>query len=638
MEKQKPSQIFEHKNTEVLLCSTEHLDVDGNIFKSTKSLVDALTKRATRDVSIVFCPECEEGAQINDWLPARKTKLKDKNSPTSYRGTIECPHCGHKIHDISWTVEPTFIAREIKSEHNYEDELPFDVADMEYITDCEHPAIFLDRYQNKNLNCVYCTNAGAVSLKTVLKVWPVSDDKLAMEWSAKYASPKTSYGKYWLQKSTERYRFVFNLKTGHSYIMQGIDAFGKPIKNNLINSRINQITLSGNNHRLHFGFPDEIKDVVLTALEEYHGFRNNAARAINSKCSIGEVAQLNYFYNIPECHLPYLIDFCYYGGTNASSKRMVHDMKKALLANSFNVFPKYMQKRSIKKRLRKNITLSAVYRWLHKCNITDINVMNNIVDNMSNSVFRNMHSNMCGDDSAQLVEFIKWVVKGRNADSVKTIIVNAFDNNYYLSDSARMLKQILAANIEVDNSGNIKEIHDRIMHEYNKMRFRNRTITYEKSEQNFEQTVDDYQFVLAEDTDRLYDIGNTLRICVGSYGERAVAKRCTIVTMQKDNQYVACIELYKNQGHWYMNQLKAKFNHTVKEIEPVTKWVASTGIVAESCPDYQRAITHSTSSFDGDERDYHVDNPRFGNRAPAFDYNPPARNDNWDDFAFDGPF
>ena len=311
---------------------------------------------------------------------------------------------------------------------------------------------------------------------------------------------------------------------------------------------------------------------------------------------------------------------------------MIHEMKKALVTNSFDMLPKYMQKKSIKQRLRKNITMTAVYRWLYKFGIKDINIMNNIVDEISPKAFRQMQSNMC-DPTENLLPFIHWLLEGRNAESIKAIIINAFENDYHLRDSARMYAQALAAGVTtIDNSGNIREIHDRIMHEYNRMRFRNRVISYDKTEKRFEQTVDDYQFILAEDTDRLYDIGNNLRICVGSYGENAVAKRCTIITMQKDNNYVACIELRKQQGQWYMNQLKAKFNHTVQEIEPVIKWVESTGIKVDTCSDYTYAVNHKRNGFDDREHDYHVDNPRLrdeNNNAHnvAFDWD-------WDD----GPF
>ena len=640
MEKLKPTQVFEHENDDFLLCSTEHLDADGNIFKSTKALVEAMMNRTAKDVAVLFCPECHEGSRLIEWIPSNKAKLKGEHASTPYKGNIKCPHCGHKIVNVKWSVEPTFTYHKVETpQKNEEDFLPFDeVEKMEYVEDRDHPTIYLERYQREGIHVAHCANTGSVTIKTFLKVWPVSDDKLAMEWSAKYASPKTMYGKYWLQKSTERYRIVFNLKTGQTYIMQGIDAFGKRVKNNMLKSRINKISLAANNYNLNmFGFHNEMKDVVLKALAEYHGFENQAAKAMDGKCGAGYVAQLNYFYCVPEQHLQPLFDFCH-NCDNEVSKRMVHDMKKALTNNSFEVFPKYMQKRSIKQRLRQNITMSAVYRWLHKFGITDINIMNNIVDNLSREAFRRMHTNMC-DDTRHVVAFVKWLIEGRNAESIKTIIINSFENDYWLHDSIRMFEQVMATGIEVDNSGNIKEIHDRIMHEYNKMRFKNRVIQYEKSEQNFEQTVDDYQFVLAEDTDRLYDIGNNLRICVGSYGERAVAKHCTIVTMQKDNSYVACIELRKMHGQWYMNQLKAKFNHTVQDIDPVIKWVASTGIITDDCNDYQRAITHSTGHFDSVERDYHVNNPRLAIPdvpvAPA--RNIPQQPDNDWDF-YDGPF
>ena len=118
-------------------------------------------------------------------------------------------------------------------------------------------------------------------------------------------------------------------------------------------------------------------------------------------------------------------------------------------------------------------------------------------------------------------------------------------------------------------------------------------------------------------------------ICVGSYGREAVAKNCTILTMQKAEKYVACIELRINKKKARIVQMKSRFNHTVTEIEPIVKWVEETG-VDPMCYDFQNAIDHKVSDFDQRNQDYHVENPRLigqntrNGRTPFENYE-----DNW---------
>jgi hypothetical protein len=283
-----------------------------------------------------------------------------------------------------------------------------------------------------------------------------------------------------------------------------------------------------------------------------------------------------------------------------------------------------MQKRSIRHRLNKRAVTFYVYKWLYACGIRDVNVMNSIVDEYidkysgargEGSFYRKDFYSLtqfilgvCFERSA--TKFLKWAMRGRTPESIKSFIMG-FDSTYLLCDGARMFKELEGVlPVDFDRSGSVKDIHDRLSALLAQHRFGNRVIKYTPIELQLAGNCGDFTFELPKDTDSLYEIGKALRICVGSYGADAFHKRCIIVTMNKDDKYVACIELRKKKNGLQMYQLKGKFNHTVTEVGPVTEWALANNINLD-CYDYQHAINHETNQFDGRNVDYHVVNPRL---------------------------
>lgn len=78
-----------------------------------------------------------------------------------------------------------------------------------------------------------------------------------------------------------------------------------------------------------------------------------------------------------------------------------------------------------------------------------------------------------------------------------------------------------------------------------------------------------YYFKLAEDSNRLRKIGDTLKICVGSagYDEKVLKGKCLIAFVETDAQYVGCIEIRQEQ---IVHQARTYCNHAFAgELEQV---------------------------------------------------------------------
>lgn len=89
-----------------------------------------------------------------------------------------------------------------------------------------------------------------------------------------------------------------------------------------------------------------------------------------------------------------------------------------------------------------------------------------------------------------------------------------------------------------------------------------RDISYTPKEKSLEWQTGEYKFLLPENTTRLVEIGSKMNICVGDlYRDKAVEKKCTIVFVQKNAEYVLCIELNKDSDSFTVVQ-KSAFNNT----------------------------------------------------------------------------
>lgn len=135
-----------------------------------------------------------------------------------------------------------------------------------------------------------------------------------------------------------------------------------------------------------------------------------------------------------------------------------------------------------------------------------------------------------------------------------------------------------------------REIHDDISGLYDKLRVEKRKdIIPTKTELKRQFEKGEYSIRLAEDTDRLIEIGQKMKICVGSYGSKAVKKKTTIYYMlnRDSNKYVGCFEVKRNkliQAKGFCNSLLQGAEKSVLE-----DWVKEKHISAEGCYDFKTA-------------------------------------------------
>ena len=128
---------------------------------------------------------------------------------------------------------------------------------------------------------------------------------------------------------------------------------------------------------------------------------------------------------------------------------------------------------------------------------------------------------------------------------------------------------------EINLNASIKELHDLVLSDYEKMQHENIEIDYSHVENKalFEYSDNGLTFRLAKDTHELIDVGAKMHICVGSYRHSALKHYCHIVIVRDTNENpVVCIEL--DNELTYINQAKLKYNNLpTKEIGLIIeKW------------------------------------------------------------------
>ena len=603
MIKAKPS-VIEYAQKRILT-GREKVSIKGEFFHSVKEYKEVVYNEGCLEHDILFCPHCGAGNRATVWgfpmTPNARTVKKHKG---------QCPNCGERL-VLDYADEfdnCRWIIREPGEEECF---------------------VFATFVRSSRPTC----------FPVALKWWEVAEDKLAIETVHELLYSRTMYGKYWIQRELLRYRFVFNLKTGQSYMMRGVDGKNKPSKESVQTRRLQNYAF-----KYLEGVPSEMRDdfvhVVLQALAQYRGLTyekpamDSTYRCAYTSIDLSNLSRLMYFSSMQESDIRDFVNIPV-SLFPKNIRAILPRLRELSAQGEVEWLPKYMQKPSVRKRLLQHAANFFFYRWLRDCGVTDINVMNRFVDYWcslpcldkteddlpfgSNKQRRfpvAYAAGRCLAHSKGDKEFIKWALEGRSAESAYAFLVSALEesSHYLIIDSSRMLHGLKSANMQPARAvGNLKEVHDALAVLDHKRKYGNKEIEYSDVEKALEIDLGEYSFRLAKDTDSLYDIGKTMGICVGSYSNRAAAKACTILTMQKAEKYVACIELRVRNRDVSMAQLKSKYNHTVAEIEPVVEWVQKTGIKASDCYDYRNALERRKGGFDDRDHDYHVENPRLQN-------------------------
>lgn len=157
-------------------------------------------------------------------------------------------------------------------------------------------------------------------------------------------------------------------------------------------------------------------------------------------------------------------------------------------------------------------------------------------------------------------------------------------NPQHLVDTQEMWLQILDQQPEykISFEGNMKAVHDRVMKDYYKMECPNQELHFPEE---WRMEIDGYTFEPALDTDSLFDCGEKMDICVGSYWRWCLDGETSICYMKKDNDYVVCLEVRNG----VLNQAKLYHNsYPDKELsDTIRKWCNANDINA-NCYDLCR--------------------------------------------------
>lgn len=138
--------------------------------------------------------------------------------------------------------------------------------------------------------------------------------------------------------------------------------------------------------------------------------------------------------------------------------------------------------------------------------------------------------------------------------------------------------------ININLTGNIRDIHDRLSRDYDKLGKRNYVFDYDHARYDLARNpiqIDDIVFELAIDSNQLIEVGNAMHICVGSYGENVYAKKTNVIVGWNNNKPVVCLQVSANMKK--LLQAKLNCNEVVKNSpamkDLVDKYIATIGVV-----------------------------------------------------------
>ena len=110
----------------------------------------------------------------------------------------------------------------------------------------------------------------------------------------------------------------------------------------------------------------------------------------------------------------------------------------------------------------------------------------------------------------------------------------------------------------------LKDLHDKIAKDASKIKHKEKFYNYEDKFMDMydNKVIEDIEFKVALSNIELTAIGSQMGICVGGYWNRVEKGELFIVTMQKEGNYIGCLEISKNGE---LHQAKAKYNHRLED-------------------------------------------------------------------------
>lgn len=562
----------------------QYLDDDGK--KLTNKMVrDRDFSGEVHNVCSVYCPECNslnyQYAVLSDdkgfVYPKHKFSPKDMYAKLDRFG--ELPEKGHKL----------------------------------ICPDCG--AVISD-YKSATLARASINNGS--NLLRSIHVFEPSDDKLVISAFVSYYYPNTFAEK--LIVIPVRYRLVFNYKEGMTYFLQGRTVDGKHPKFDSTPEIFNA-TLGGKNSCPEIVFLTSSKELIKEAaealLEVHHGRKEQLTK-------IGDFSDTTFIMLATYNNLPYFnYDFYRVADIEINNLNLWHrqprdrftyrlrTIKTKYLADDVFVFEKFLfkgikanTKKAVRKLIFENPMLVDVYRLLLKSGFKNPDVIRAMLsEDMEIStrylIEYNNNEKYCQE---YIVKFIKKLIKVKGEIGARKFLSSSESDLEYLRDTASMFvifdERKMFKNTYM--KGDLRKVHDELSKDYRKVKEKNLKINYKPDFYKLEDTIDGFEFKLMKNTYEMIDVGQEMHICVGSYGNSAVAGRCVILTMSKGNKHVGCIELSSDGKR--LVQAKACFNNLLQEkkAEVLKQWIEKNKINTSSCYDYAH-IKEDNIEYDEDK-------------------------------------
>lgn len=559
---------LERPSDNMIFMADEYVRNDGTPFSSVKDFKEFSRKcgdynweSITQHYAIIYCPACKNGVREDD-LDIHYKEQQTQGDTTTMLGTYECPYCGTKhivkraYHQKRGTFSSLYLCNAT-----------------------------IDGKKIRRLKA----EAVCYEFKECTKVirWPRDDGKISLSVCFIRWIPTWFNKKYRLVEKPVNYRIVINPETGQSYRFRGFEN-GKPSRFSEQHAKMRTVTFWDT----YYIYEGPVRYAIEKILKQ----------PISSDSLSNSHLFLRYYLpKMDEFQLSILSRILKAGEREYVKKRL-KEIRKFTHENSFDSTPRYMQAKSIKKRLAKNSVIYIVYHLLHRYGFRDVNIMNSMIDffDKNEEWLINLFS---GDECVKIIpEFMKYLIKVKGENGAKHMLLDMVmdkeDKGKLFTDAALSYHALSSKyNMQVPPlRGNIRELHDKLFLMTLEVTHENHIIPYTEEEKALQGRYGGYVFSLARDTNELFLIGNAMSICVGSYGDRALRKMCTIIAMKQGDRFAACIELQKNGPKSFkMVQLKARFNKIVQEIDPVVQWVKKNNIIVSDCYDYKKATQTETS-------------------------------------------
>lgn len=212
----------------------------------------------------------------------------------------------------------------------------------------------------------------------------------------------------------------------------------------------------------------------------------------------------------------------------------------------------------------------------------------------------------CGEKNIEYMsDFLSHLISLKGESTViKMLETDAETRQWFTLDSAMLYSKIKKNSPEDITSrvlkGSIADIHERLSRIADEKKHTNKQIEYPYlNAEEYHHICNGIEFKPATGTYELILVGRTMHICVGGYGDNAVSHRCIIVVGRREGIPVICIEL-DGRGR-ELRQVKAPYNEMLQgdEAQAFREWLKKTpNINTDGCWDYNYMNT-SLNKGDG---------------------------------------